>query len=297
MISQEKLYSALELISKGVTRPTKIAKAMGMTYRTYCMWMVRSNAGDEQFLVEYNSERMQWARAISLATKIALFELRGMVLQEAIYGYPEVQTFQGNVVWAPDPAASALSVEDRLLLGYREDGLLEVDGKLVPLTITRKAPWAQQIRLLEAAFPDLRPTQTVNQNVNLNGQVGVAFARPVDYSKGPPPIPPGPPMPELPAPVDAEFNEVAEPDDLEDLLGPVPVPAAPVNVNIGITVEPPVSREYSDTPTARETPPKQEGVLKPPVAYDEAPRRAARSPLEQSLFDELDKARARKAGQ
>src|SRR5260221_3758690 len=107
MIEKSKMYDALDMISKGVTRPTKIAKALGMAYRTYCSHMVLSNRNDERFLVEYNGETMQWAKAISLATKLALFELRGMILQEAIFGYDEEQTKDGQVVWALDPAACA----------------------------------------------------------------------------------------------------------------------------------------------------------------------------------------------
>jgi hypothetical protein len=224
MITTEKLNEALELISKGITRPTKISKAMGIAYRTYCSWMVMSNRGDERFLVEYNDDVMQWAKAIGLATKLALFELRGMLLQEGIFGYDEVQTKDGQIVWALDPVACALSEDDREMLGYRKDGLLEVDGKLVPVTIKRKAPFAQQIRLLEAAFPDLRPSQTINQNINGALQVGIAAAPKTDYSKGPPQVPPPPQMPELPAPVDAEFNEVD--DDLAEMLGPEATPDA-----------------------------------------------------------------------
>src|SRR5258708_792485 len=121
MITDEKLGEALELISKGITRPTKIAKAMGITYRSYCQWMVRN------------------------------------------------------------------------------------------------APFAQQIRLLEGAFPDLRRSQTINQNINGAVEVGVGFAPKVDYSAGPPAVPPPPPRPALPAPVDAEFSEVDA--ELEYILG------------------------------------------------------------------------------
>lgn len=293
MIEPEKLNFALDLISKGVTRPTKIAKAMGVSYRTYCAWMVKSNSGDERFLVTYNDEVCQWAKAITLATKLALFELRGMILQESIYGYDEIQTKDGQIVWALDPVAAAMSEDEREALGFRRDALLEVKGALVPVTIKRKAPFAQQIRLLEAAFPDLRPTQTVNQNINGAVQVGIGFAGKTDYTQGPPPIPPPPRRPELPAPVDAEFSEVAE-ENFDDILGPepAPAPAAAVNININVQQE---ERTIRDRPTAGETPPPQTGILKPPVDYSAPPTRPARTPLEQSLYDELEKARARKA--
>lgn len=299
MITQAKLDEALELISNGVTRPTKIAKAMGISYRSYCAWMVLSNRGDERFLVTFNDEQMQWARAITLATKLALLELRGMVLQEGIFGYDEVQTKDGQVVWALDPVAAAMSEDEREALGFRRDALLEIDGKLQPVTIKRKAPFAQQIRLLEAAFADLRPTQTINQNTTINGTVGVGIAPKADYSKGPPPIPPPPPMPELPAPTDAEFSEV-EDDDLADILGPTPQPV-PINVNINLNAEDvrptpeqllaETDRTIRDLPTEREkiapaTPPTQRAI-----DANEVPLREPRTELERSLFDALRRSR------
>lgn len=288
MITTEKLYEALELISKGITRPTKLSKAMGIAYRTYCSWAVMSNRGDERFLVTFNDEEMQWARAITLATKIALWELRGMLLQESIYGYDEVQTKDGQVVWQLDPAACAIEDLDlREMLYGRRDGLLVIDGKLQPVVVKKKAPFAQQRALLEAAFPDLRPSSTVNQTVTLNGQVGIGFAAKTDYTRGPPAIPPPPlpppaSVPELfPAPVDAEFNEV-EPDDLEDLLGPAPAQPLPLNVILNVQAQPELMAQAEPTPVAATT-------------FDAPPRRPARTPLEQSLYDELEKAKARKA--
>jgi hypothetical protein len=293
LLSSERLQSSLELIAQGVTRPTKIAAAIGVAYRTYCSWMVRSNGGDPNFIVTYNDQDMQWARAITLATRLAGVELRGMLLQEGIYGYDEIQTKDGQIVWALDPAACALPEEDREWLGYRKDGLLERDGKLVPVTIRRKAPFAQQIRMLEAMFPDLRPTSTVNSNVNIKGMVGVGIAKPVDYSATPV-IPPPPPIPIAP-PVseEADFAELdPELDDLlngppeENLIDNVPVPAnlgpqpPPVAVEINITLPEP----EPDTPVPA------------PLAPMEAPRRAPRNPLEADLFARVEAARSKPKG-
>jgi hypothetical protein len=301
----EQLYAALDLISKGITQPTKIARALGISYRNYRLWLVASNAGDPKYLIEGDDgEVVQWAKAVSLATKLALYELRGMVLQEAIYGYDEVQTFQGQRVWALDPAACAIDDLDlREMLYGRRDGLLVIDGKLQPLVLKKKAPFAQQIRLLEAAFPDLRPSQTINQNVAVNGQVGIAYAKPVDYSK-PLAIPPLPPVPELPAPTDAEFSEVDE--DLDDLLGPEPEPVA-----IRVLIEPQIMvsevepaediQPTNETPrpitdrTIRDTPSEREKIAPAtePTNVADVPLRNPRSPLEADLFAKLAEARAR----
>ncbi|SDI54629.1 MULTISPECIES: hypothetical protein [Bradyrhizobium] len=287
-----KLYDALTLISEGVTRPTAIAKALGIVYRTYTLWMVRSNSGDPEFMVEYQGEQMQWAAAIKLATKLAALELRGMVLQESVFGVEEVQIFQGQVVWQLDPEACKWDEDTREMLGFRRDGLLERDGKLVPVTIRKPAPWAQRQRILEANFADMRPSQTITNNVNLSGAVGVGFVPKPNYSAGPPPVPPPPPMPLLENVTDAEVTDI----DDDDFLGPEPAPAAaPINIILDVKA-PPEERIIRDMPTAAETPAAQSGILTPPRAFDAPPPRPARSPLEQSLYDALETARQKRDG-
>jgi hypothetical protein len=306
ILSPEVLQSALDLIEKGVTRPTKIATAIGVAYRTYCNWMVRSNGGDPEFMVTYNDTPMQFAQAIKLATRLAALELRGMVLQEAVFGYDEVQTSDGNVVWAFDPEACAIEdVELREMVGYRKDGLLVRDGKLVPVTIRRKAPFAQQIRMLEAFFPDMRPTSTVNQNLNVRGGIGVAVAKPVDYSAtraipAAPPIPLAPPLPDV---TDAEFVDVSDDPELADMIdgppgenlieravptdqpyGPVP-PSPPVAVAVNITLP-----EASAT-SAEPVPDVPVPPTAVPMGVADAPRRTPRSQLEADLMAKLDAAR------
>jgi hypothetical protein len=279
-VKTAQLYEAIDLIARGVTRPTAIAKVLGVTYRAYRGWLVRSNAGDEKFLIEVNGETQQFAKAVAQAMKLAHFELRGMAIQEAIGGYLEEQTKDGQVVWALDPVACAIPEEDREWMGYRKDGLLEIDGALVPHTVRKKAPWAQQIRLLEAVFPDLRPTQTINQNVALKGSVGIGYARPTDYSQGAPPIPPAPPIPQL----EVLDNVTEVDDDLEDFLGPEPQPA-PININIIVPEPKPEPRIIRSAPTARETPAKQTtGILGP---------KGAMTPLQRDLWDRVQRLNAK----
>jgi len=302
MIDKEKMYEALELVSRGITRPTRCAKALGMSYRSYSDWLLRSNRGDARFLIEFRGETMQWAKALTLATNLALLELRGMLLEESIGGYLEEQTRDGGPVWSPDPVASAIDdPEVRVMLGYRADGLLVDDrGALVKHKVRKKSPFAQQIALLRAAFPDLRETQTVNQNVNLNGNVtvGIGHAKRADYSQEPV-IPPPPDIPQLEV-IDASFTEVDP--DLEDLLGPVPQPA-PTNITIAPEPEPDEdvqpsapSRPVDAERTIREATPPEWKAAPPtpkPVGIDEAPARAPRNDLERDLFAKLAVARGK----
>lgn len=298
LLSPEILQAALDLIAKGVCRPTKIAAGIGVAYRTYLNWMVRSNNGDPEFLVVYSDgTEMQWARAITLATRVALFELRGLILQEAIFGYDETQTKDGQIVWTLDPAASAMSEDERENFGFRRDALLEVDGKLVPLTIRRKAPFAQQARLLEAAFPDLRPTSTVNSNVNVKGMVGVGVARAADYSTKRP-IPAAPPIPIAPPVEEADFVEVD--DELADMIdGPSDAPIESV-VPVDLSGQPPPFAEPEPAGVSDDTPepgksdnlPKPGGPNEPPdvpvpMAVDAMPTKPMLTPLQMDLRDRL----------
>lgn len=283
----ERLQAALALIEKGITRPSRIAKGIGVSYRTYCNWMVRSGKyADPAFLVNYNDVEMQFAVAISLATRVAFIELRGLVIQESIFGYDEETTKDGQVVWAIDPEAAALPEDCREFLGYRKDALRVVDGKLVPHTVRKKAPVAQQLRVLEVAFPkDWRPGST--QDITVNGQVAVGVGHlPKQNYAAPPPRPLAePPMPQIegnteaPLLIDADFEEVDE--------TPTTTPQIVIAPQIALTEpEPVVIRDQS--------PPQEHSPISS-MAFSAAPQRAPRSALERDLFEELAKARA-KAG-
>lgn len=249
MINQEKMLEALALIAQGVTQPTKISAALGMGYRNYRNWLVRSNRGDPEFILEVDGETAQFAKHVVLATKLALFELRGMVTQKSIFGTSEPAMKDGQYVWALDPAAVPLSREDRELLGYHPEALLlDSEGRAQPVMIHTDAPIALQLRLLESAFADLRPTQTINSNLNMRGQVGIAFAKPVNYANGPPMVSRPPDVPLL----EAEFSEIDP--ELEEMLGPEPEPEPAPVINKPLPPREPVIR---DVPSERETSPPQ----------------------------------------
>jgi hypothetical protein len=311
VLTPDILQAALDLIAKGIVQPTKIAKALNVPYRTYRSGLVRSNRGDENFLIEVDGEVMQWAKAINLHTRLAMFELRGLVTQYSIFGDDEISYKDGQVVWALDPVAAAMSEDEREALGFRRDALLEINGALQPVKMHKRAPIALQLRLLEATFKDMRPSTVQEVNLNGNVAVGIGYAPPIDYSKPPviPPLPVPPDVPQIEA-TDAEFSEVDP--ELEAILGPAPVPVSitialpalepgvinmpsatmsddqdinedqaqasagswqpePVGATDAPTEQPVVDRVICDTPTAAETPTKQEGVLAPPLSTKSIP--------------------------
>ncbi len=283
MIDKEKMYEALDLISAGVVQPTKIAKTLGMAYRTYRSWLVRSNNLDPLFELEIDGEVMQFAKAVALHTRLAALELRGQIIQESIHGYSTQTFMNGAPVWATCPIAAAMTEAERVALGFRADALKTgPKGELVPVMQWHPAPAAVRLRVLEAFYPkEFRPAST--QEITVNGQVaiGVARATRTDFSRDPPAIPPEPPIPQLEV-----LGNVVPPDindpELAEMLGPEPQPV-PVAINIDVTLTDPPEYEpepepmtmvspplpplpprepvIRDTPTAAETPPPQTRVL------------------------------------
>jgi hypothetical protein len=299
--SPEKLLTIVELIERGVMVKARHAKAVGVSDATLSSWQYRSNANDPAFVITYLGEEMQFAKAMAIAQRFAYRELRANAEQFAILGRKRRTTFQGQFVPKLDPVAFALSPEDREWLGYHPLAYaLDENGAVLWNEEHIDAPIGLLDRFLQT-FPDLQTT--TNQNLNVKGVLthGVQILPKADYSKEPPAIPPAPPIPLLE--VIAPEEIVVTADDMEDLLGPEPQPDRAPEPGEPEYVQPtapsraaddPTDRTIRDMPTAREMPPKQQGILKPPLAHDATPPRAARTPLEQSLFDELEKARQRK---
>jgi hypothetical protein len=199
-LTQDRLYAALDLISKGVVRPTQIAIALDISYRTLCQWMLRSNRDpdDPDFLVVVGGETMSWARAISQAKRLFYLELRGAVESYSLLGRDEVLFKDAQVVWAIDPAAAAIDDPDiRELLGYRRDALVEIDGKLQPVTAHRDAPIALVMRVLETGFRDWKPGTTSEVTLNGGVSIGIVHRPKADYSGPPPPALPEPAIPQI----------------------------------------------------------------------------------------------------
>jgi hypothetical protein len=222
----EKLGYIISLVMEGNLRPTRLAKMADVTYETLCRYIRESRAGSENYLIEFLGERMQFSEAYDQARKFAMSELRGSFEQKCILGYDEIARDGGQVVWKLCPEAAAIAEENRELLGYRKDALLEINGRLVPETIHHEPPTGAVLRALETAFKDYRPSSV--QEVTLSGgaaPIGIQFSTNKQNFSGPPPaIPAPPPMPELQV-LDGEFD---------DILGPAPAPQ--VNVVIAPNV-------------------------------------------------------------
>lgn len=184
----ENAQLALDLIARGTVRPTKIAAALGITYRCFANWLLRSTRGDETMLVEQDGVTMQFAKAVAQQKRFFYLELRSAVEEYSLFGRDFEVRMNGQVVWAIDPEAAAIVDPDvREICGFRRDALVEIDGRLQPVTEHHHAPIALQLRVLEVAYPKEWRPGTVSE-VNLNGSVsmGIGFLPKPTYA-GPPP--------------------------------------------------------------------------------------------------------------
>jgi hypothetical protein len=265
--TEEMMTAICDTIASGILSYQKAALMNGLAARTFWLWVKLSQQNDESLMMTYLGSRVQFAQAINAARRIALHEMRGRMEQKSILGWDEPIFFSGMPTWKPDPVTVGWTEAERIALGFRADGLLEVDGKVVQNVLHHEPPVALQLRVAEMAFPrEYRPGVNSSVEVNHSGVVGIQHAKPANYSAGPPPIPPPPVPPKLPqlevmnAPDELQIPETdAEPDepeidiDIDNMLGPGPEPAPPV-----------VERVIVSAPTAAETPPPQVGPLAPP---------------------------------
>jgi hypothetical protein len=302
---------------------TAHARAVAVSDESLRSWELRSNSGDPAFVFDFfdSGEPIQYAKALAVAQKFAYRELRAQAEQFSIHGRKRRTLNQGQFVIALDRKALALDRETRIICGYHPEAyLLDEDGAVTWVEETEMAPVGLLSKFLET-FKDLQPH--THQSVDVKGglQVGVGYMKPVDYTQPPPVIPPLPPVPQIEA-TDAEFSEVDP--ELEYLLGPEPVPA-PVSITIAPVINivadeaaatmfddqdivedfsqpmsgdnklsPEPERVIRDTPTAAETPSKQEGVLAPPARSIPPSWRAEWEKLQArgaALPDKLDRAR------
>jgi hypothetical protein len=278
MIDKSKMLEALDLVAKGIVQPTKIAKALGMTYTNFRRWLVRSNSGDPDFLIEVDGETGQFAMFVALHTRLAILELKGKVIQESIYGWSEpVRGIGGAVVWEVDNVAAAMTVEERVALGFHPEALkIGPDNGLVRAVENHHSPIALSIRVLEAYASEFTP-KSISQ-VNVAGGMtvrGVGIMPRPDRSRGPGAIPPKPEIPQLE--ILRDVVPLSDPE-LDELLGPEPVPvsisipavtvfdtdpAAPIEVapdpelkplQAPVKVKPPEGPTIRTLPDARTTP-------------------------------------------
>jgi hypothetical protein len=210
--TEAKLLEICDAYASGFSYNTS-AKFCGVSPRTLFSWLKASNSGEEDFIITYCDEQMQFAQAMALARKMVHMEVRANLERRSMLGHDEKVFFQGLPTWVEDERCAGMDLETRLMLDYPADGLLRDErGFRVQHTIHHEPPIAAALRVLEMSFGE-EYTPSLNQNI-INKDTGVLQALPITGDKIA--VPPKPVRPEaLSAPVD-------EPGDFEELLGPEP---------------------------------------------------------------------------
>jgi hypothetical protein len=220
--TEAKLLEICDAFASGLSYRSS-AKACGVSPRSLFQWLKLSTAGDEDFIVEYLGERMQFSQAMALARKALHMELRSNLERRSALGHDERVFFAGMPTWQPDPRVVGWSEDDREAYGFPRDGLLrDKNGACIQNVIHHEPPIAAALRVLEMSFGE---EYTPSSNVNLiNKDTGVQVAAPVSAKLVVPPKPERPQLEYRPDPVprsgaDTEAKEA----EIENLLGPEPV--------------------------------------------------------------------------
>jgi hypothetical protein len=206
--TEVKLLEICDEIAGGLSYNSS-ARACGVAPRTLFQWMKQSNAGDEDFIIEYLGERMQFSQALAFARKALHMEARSRFERRSALGHDEKVFFQGMPTWVEDERTVGWTPDEREAFGFERDGLLRDErGFRVQHTIHHEPPIAAALRVLEMSFGE-EYTPTVNTNV-INKDTGVLQVPRAGEKVA---IPPKPVRPQL------EY----QPDEGSD--GPEPVQA------------------------------------------------------------------------
>lgn len=250
--SEEKMLEICDVIAGGTLSYADVCRAVGVKERTFWYWIKNSQQGDEDYLVDFLGERVQFAKAVNASRRMALHEARGLMEQKSIRGYDEVVIYMGQVQWQVDRRTVGWTPDEREAYGFDRDGYLRNEaGEVLPQTIHHEAAIALQLRVAEMAFPnEYRPG--TNTNVSVSGGlavVGIKHFKPQDLSDKPPVIPPAPEFPKLEvldAPDELQIPEIDEkPWDMDD-LDPEPATATALpepETNIILADEPATAEE------------------------------------------------------
>jgi hypothetical protein len=262
----ETLTAICETIADGILSYAAAARANNVSVSSFWSWIKTSQKGDESFIITYLEEEIQFAKAVSVARRLALHEMRGRMEQKSIFGYDEPIFYMGQPTWKPDPRCVGLDEETRELLGLPKDGLLrDEQGNCVQNAVHHEPPVALQLRVAEMAFPrEYRPGLTSEVNITGGAVVGVQFAKALDYSK-PPEIPPPPPLPQL----EVLDDEPASFTDLDEDAPEADEPPQAVAPEIKVMVQMPSApvepeRVIKEVPPLEWTPPTLPAPLAPP---------------------------------
>ncbi len=259
----------------------ELGRRHGCSVRSLFEWM-----RDKSLTVAFMGREQTFGQAMQQARTVA----KAIVVSRSLESYVAegrlVQCYHaGEPIYEDDEEAVAVEDLDvrEMLFGYRDGKKRDAQGRRIIRTRREYAPAALIEKYASANLPGVYGNKS---EVTMKGGIGVAVTA-VGVQR---PLPP-----EVQAKLSGKVVEttqvpqqiglatdtpveVFEPDTVE--LDPPPPP-------------PPVERVIRDVPTAAETPPAQTGLLRPRDALDVS-RVPNPTPLQQSLYEAIDAARARR---
>lgn len=161
----------------------------------------RSSDGNPKFLVRWpdreSEQRIQFCDAIMLARRLHKIQFDHTLRSAVDVGIPELQTFQGQVIWEQDPALlaqwggdNAQAKEDAEGIGgvvdYPFKHRIGTSGKpeRIPLEIYKPAPGALRQHVARSLMPDLyNPPENRTVSTEHSGSVLVLSAGRAPYAK------------------------------------------------------------------------------------------------------------------
>ena len=204
IVEGDEFENRLCMILDFVVQNPKLERACRYVgYSPKYIWTLlkRSGDGDPKFLVRWpdreSEQRIQFGDAIALARRLWKVGFDHTLRSDVSCGIPEVQTFQGEVVWEKDAALLTQWGGDTLTAKQDAEGLGGVvdypykhrigpDGKLerVPLEIYKPAPGALRQHVARSLLPsEYNPPEGRSVSTEHSGAVLILNASRPAYAK------------------------------------------------------------------------------------------------------------------
>jgi len=172
-------------------------------YSSKYIWTMlkRSGEGDPKYLVRWPDRdcenRIQFGEAVALARRLWKVSFDHTLRSAVDIGVPEVQTFQGEVIWEKDGALlaeyggdtlDAKEVAERIggVLDYPYKHRVGPNGKLerIPLTLYKPAPGALRQHVARSLLPsEYNPPEVRQASSEHSGSVLILNANRPAYAK------------------------------------------------------------------------------------------------------------------
>lgn len=197
---EAKLCEFLDII---VHRPKMetACRAIGYSGKNIWRWLKRSAANDPKFLVRWpdreSEQQIQFCDAVMQARKMWRVVYDSTLREDVTIGVPEVQTFQGEVVWEKDAEAlvtwggdtiEAREAAERLggLVDYPFKHRYNLNGKLerVPLQVYKTAPASLRQHVARSLLPEqYNPPEVRSVSTEHSSAVMIVGATRPPYAK------------------------------------------------------------------------------------------------------------------